>query len=163
MWIKVGLSGGCHWCTEAVFQSLVGTRDIQQGWLSSTPPNENFAEGVLLEFDSETLPLSILLSAHLSTHQSQKNHSRRNTYRSAVYYFSPEQKQLIRATIKEIEESSQSRFITEVLPFQGFKESREANSKLFLKKTPEKPFCRQYISPKLAKLRASFLPYFKEM
>tara|TARA_B100000795_G_scaffold173674_1_gene130984 strand:- start:4871 stop:5212 length:342 start_codon:yes stop_codon:yes gene_type:complete len=33
--IKIGLGGGCHWCTEAVFMSLKGVRSVRQGWIAS--------------------------------------------------------------------------------------------------------------------------------
>ena len=32
---KLGLGGGCHWCTEAVFQSLVGVERVRQGFITS--------------------------------------------------------------------------------------------------------------------------------
>ncbi|MGK0318036.1 MAG: peptide-methionine (S)-S-oxide reductase, partial [Granulosicoccus sp.] len=37
---KVGFGGGCHWCTEAVFQALRGVSFVNQGFISSTTPNE---------------------------------------------------------------------------------------------------------------------------
>jgi len=29
--IHLGLGGGCHWCTEAIFLSLKGIVEVQQG------------------------------------------------------------------------------------------------------------------------------------
>jgi peptide methionine sulfoxide reductase MsrA len=28
---KIGLGGGCHWCTEGVFESLIGVTKVNQG------------------------------------------------------------------------------------------------------------------------------------
>jgi len=32
---RVALGGGCHWCTEAVFDSLEGVVKVDQGWMAT--------------------------------------------------------------------------------------------------------------------------------
>jgi peptide-methionine (S)-S-oxide reductase len=32
---KVAFGGGCYWCTEAIFQSLIGVEKVAQGFISS--------------------------------------------------------------------------------------------------------------------------------
>jgi peptide-methionine (S)-S-oxide reductase len=34
--IKIGFGGGCHWCTESVFQALKGVQKVEQGWFAKT-------------------------------------------------------------------------------------------------------------------------------
>ena len=36
----IGFGGGCHWCTEAVFEAIAGVTQVEQGWITSVPPDE---------------------------------------------------------------------------------------------------------------------------
>lgn len=82
---KIGLGGGCHWCTEAYFLSLKGVEKVEQGWIASTPPNDAFSEAVLVHYDPSQIPLPVLIAIHLHTHAATKAHAFRSKYRSAVY------------------------------------------------------------------------------
>ena len=48
---KVGFGGGCHWCTEGVFQALRGVTQVDQGFLQSVAPADTWAEGVIVTFE----------------------------------------------------------------------------------------------------------------
>jgi len=92
---KIGFGGGCHWCTEAVFQSLKGVRSVAQGFIASTEKNSSFSEAVIVFYDAAIITLKDLIEIHLHTHNSTSNHRFRKKYRSAVYYFEKRQKQII--------------------------------------------------------------------
>ena len=93
---QLGLGGGCHWCTEAVFQSVPGVLNVEQGYIHSKSPENTWSEAVIIHF-TELTDLDILIMVHLETHNSTSNHSRRKEYRSAIYYFEEEDKvELIR-------------------------------------------------------------------
>lgn len=47
----IGLGGGCHWCTEGIFQMLKGVVRVDQGFIRSEPPSDAWAEGVIVHFD----------------------------------------------------------------------------------------------------------------
>lgn len=49
--MEIGFGGGCHWCIEAVFQSLTGVSKVTQGFIASNPPNEAYSEAVIIEYD----------------------------------------------------------------------------------------------------------------
>lgn len=153
--IKIGFGGGCHWCTEAVFQSLIGVEKVQQGWIASEGNNDTFSEAVIVEYSPELIPLQTLIDVHLLTHKSTVEHSMRDKYRSAIYTFSEDQKPLILNMIHKIQETFENKIITKVLPFKEFRASREAIQNYYIK-NPEKPFCKTYIDPKLKMLLTQF-------
>ena len=85
---KIGFGGGCHWCTEAVFQSLKGVAKVEQGWIASFDEYDSFSEAVIVYYNETVISLETLIDVHLYTHRSNSDHSMRKKYRSAVYTFS---------------------------------------------------------------------------
>lgn len=157
---KIGFGGGCHWCTEAVFQMIKEVQAVHQGWIASTGLNSDFSEAVLVEFDPIQISLKTLIDIHLSTHSCTSNHSLRKKYRSAIYTFSNQQALDSQDILKELQLGYSSPLITQVMPFADFKINQETYQEYYLK-NPDKPFCQRYIKPKLSILEAKFSHVFK--
>jgi peptide-methionine (S)-S-oxide reductase len=155
---KTALGGGWHWCTEAVFESLIGVEKVEQGFVSSTDQNKSFSEAVIVHFNPETIPLKVLIDIHLHTHKSTSNHSRRAKYRSAIYTFSESQKVEAKKLIEDFQKDFDNQLITQTLPFNTFKASREQIQNYYYN-NPEKPFCKNFINPKLQWLLKQFSTY----
>ena len=145
---KIAFGGGCHWCTEAVFQTLIGVKKVEQGWVSSIDENETFSEAVIVNFDIEKIDLKTLIEIHLLTHKSTSNHSMRSKYRSAVYYFSINQKKDCNKIIEDLQPNFTNKIITQILKFKDFKPSTQEFQNYY-QTNPDKPFCKNYINPKL--------------
>lgn len=152
---KIGLGGGCHWCTEAVFQSLKGVEKVEQGWISPANDISAFSEGVLVHFEPKQISLDVLVAIHLHTHSATSEHKMRNKYRSAIYVFSNDQEEASKEAIHEVQQDFEQPVITAVLPFGNFK----VNDEQFLEyyyQAPQRPFCQTYIQPKLKMLLKKF-------
>lgn len=152
---KIGLGGSCHWCTEAIFQSLVGVNRVEQGWIASVNENESFSEAVIVEYDLNKMSLKTLIEVHLNTHSCTSNHSMREKYRSAIYYFSKEQENKAITILNDLQKEFDNKIITKVLPFRSFEMNKEEQLNYYLK-NPEKPFCKKIINPKLKKIMRLF-------
>lgn len=150
----IGFGGGCHWCTEAVFQSLKGVDSVEQGWIASAAPFESFSEGVIVHFTDE-ITLEALVEVHLLTHSSASGHSMRGKYRSAVYYFDTSQKPAIEERIALLSREHGTHYITQALVFKSFKGNVEQQLNYY-QKNRQAPFCRTYIHPKLKAIREKF-------
>jgi peptide-methionine (S)-S-oxide reductase len=149
---KLGLGGGCHWCTEAVFQAVDGVDKVEQGYISSVAPFADKSEAIVIHF-SEQVNLEKLIDIHLQTHAATKQHSRRSDYRSAIYYFDKELESRIEGIISSLSRKRNQTYITKVLPLVSFEPSRESIQNYYLTR-PEAPFCKRYIEPKLEVVRS---------
>lgn len=159
---KIGLGGGCHWCTEAVFQSLNGVTNVEQGYIASLQPHESLSEAVIVHYDPESIPLEDLIHIHLHTHKSTSPHSFRTKYRSAIYYFEDTNSDLILSILSNLQNEFELPLVTLVLPFASFVASREQIQNYY-QKGPDRPFCKQYIHPKLQLLRDTYKKYYKDL
>lgn len=152
---KIVFGGGCHWCTEAVFQSLVGVLEVEQGFVASIDENKAFSEAVIVHFDTAKISIGVLIEIHLHTHRSTSNHSMRKKYRSAIYTFSEAQKNTVTAQLELLQLQFQNQLVTQVLPFDRFIASR-AQIQNYYYENPKKPFCESFINPKLLTLLHKF-------
>lgn len=152
---KIGLGGGCHWCTEAVFQALRGVTSVAQGFVRSDPPHDSWSEAVDVTFDPGEISLPTLIEVHLRTHASNSEHKFRVKYRSAIYVHDAAQRAAVEAALANLQKHFQAPLVTMVLPHRGFKAS-DARFHNYYANGPERPFCQRYIDPKLDLLRRQF-------
>ncbi len=158
---RIGLGGGCYWCTEAVFQNLRGVSDVAQGFIYSQPPHDKPSEGVLVDFDPAQISLTDLIEIHLRTHASSSQHSMRSKYRSAIYAMNARQENDAKAILRRLQQDSGNKLATRVLPIVGF-ESSDVKYHNYYAKNRSNQFCRRYIDPKLETLRCEYAHLFKQ-
>ena len=160
---KIAFGGGCHWCTEAIFQSLIGVGKVEQGWVSATHPDANTpSEAVIVYFDDSLISLDILTEIHLFTHNATSNHTFRQKYRSAVYTFSEVQQLEAQKILDGNQKFFEKPLMTKVYPFREFRLNDEQYLDYY-KSNPEKPFCQVRIEPKLRVLLERFSVYIKPL
>ncbi len=135
-----------------MFQQIDGVKNVRQGYVKSVAPNDTWSEAILIDYDSEAVDLVYLIDIHLETHASTVGHQRRTEYRSAIYNFHPDQIKPIEAVMSSLSRKRKKSYITQILEFAEFKESRES-IRNYYKTRPEAPFCRRYIEPKLEIVR----------
>ena len=82
---KMGFGGGCHWCTEGVFQALRGVTQVDQGFVQSDAPADSWSEGVIVTFDRSIIPVATLCEVHLRTHSAARAGPVSNFVREADY------------------------------------------------------------------------------
>jgi peptide-methionine (S)-S-oxide reductase len=155
---KIGLGGGCHWCTEGIFQMLAGVAQVEQGFIRSSPPSDSWAEGVIVHFDPSVIGLPTLLEVHLRTHRATAPFIARSKYRSAIYVADDDQRKRATDAMISLQHEFDRAIRTRVLALQGFTISDERFRNYYVS-DPGRPFCRRYIDPKLAVIRRDFAAF----
>ena len=152
---KLAFGGGCHWCTEGVFQALRGVEKVDQGFVQSDAPADAWAEAVIVTFDPSVIKLVTLSEVHLRTHSATRFRSPRSKYRSAIYIFEDCQRHEAELAIAGFTDESGNPAHTVILPFRSFKASDERYQNYY-RSNPSRPFCRRFIDPKLDLIRRHF-------
>lgn len=155
---EIGLGGGCHWCTEGIFQMLKGVLQVDQGYILSDAPSDTWAEAIIIHFDPSAIALPILIEVHLRTHAASKPFVAESKYRSAIYVFNDKQKQRAIETIQSLQTEFEAPIETRILPHREFRPSDERYQNYYVS-DPQKPFCRRYIDPKLDFIRQNFADF----
>ncbi len=151
---KIGLGGGCHWCTEAIFQSLRGVLRVQQGWISAIRAPA-YSEAVIVHFDPGIISLATLVAVHLHTHSATSDHGMRHKYRSGVYAFDETQQSEVARLLEGYQADFAAPLVTKAYGFRAFRENTEEFTNYYYR-NPGKPFCQNWISPKLQLLMDRF-------
>lgn len=146
--MTIGLGGSCHWCTEAIYASLKCVISVEQGWISSNTPDNDFSEAVLVTLNKQQIDLKDIIEIHLYTHSSAADHAMRKKYRSAVYAMTEEDQKQIRLLLIALQKEFQEPFVLCALLFKDFRKSAEQYLNYYYK-NPDKPFCQTYIQPKI--------------
>lgn len=152
---NVGFGGGCHWCTEGVFQALRGVIQVNQVFVQSDAPWDTWSEGVIVNFDLSVISLAMLSEVHLRTHSATRARSPRSKYRSAIYIFEDNQRHEAELAIGSFVDEVGKPVHTRVLPLRRFRASDERFQNYY-RTHPSRPFCRRYIDPKLDHIRQHF-------
>jgi len=168
---KITFGNGCFWCTEAVFQSLKGVTSVTSGYMGGKILNPTYeqvctgasghAEVIHLEYDADVISLNELLLVFFKTHNPTTLNRQGNDvgtqYRSAIFYYTDEQKQASEAMIKTLtnEHVFDDPIVTEITPASEFYPAEDYHQNYF-NDNPNKSYCAFVIQPKLNKFAKEF-------
>ena len=170
------LGGGCFWCTEAVFDRVLGVTDVESGYANGHVPNpsyEQVCEGMTghnevlkVTFDTQQISLNTLLEIFFGTHNPTTPNRQGNDvgtqYRSAVYTVTPQQQAAAQHFVQTL--NTENTFgvpvVTEVLPLDNYWPA-EAYHQDYFARNPHQGYCAYVVGPKVSKFLATFSQYAK--
>jgi len=170
------LAGGCFWCLEAVYDEAKGVDSVESGYMgghTARPTYEQVCSGatghaevVQITFDPKVVSYKALLEVFFVIHDPTTLNRQGNDvgtqYRSAIFYHSPEQKQVAEQTMRELEAEKvfDAPIVTQLLPAETFYPAEGYHQEYFQRNSSQ-PYCQFVVAPKVAKFRRKFLDRVK--
>ena len=151
------LAGGCFWGVQDLLRKMDGVVSTRVGYSGGDVDNATYrnhgthAEAVEIVFDPARIGYRDLLEFFFQIHDPTTSDRQGNdvgkSYRSAIYYTSPEQKRVALETIVDVEASGlwPAKVVTEVAPAGDFWEA-EPEHQDYLQRYPEGYTCH-FIRP----------------
>ncbi len=146
------LAGGCFWGMQDLIRKLPGVTATRVGYSGGDVPHATYrnhgthAEAIEVVFDPTKLSYRQLLEFFFQIHDPTTKNRQGNdmgmSYRSGIYYASPEQKQVAEDTIADVEASGlwPGKVVTEIEPAGPFCEA-EPEDRDYLQKHPDGETC----------------------
>ena len=142
-------AAGCFWGVEAAFRRIDGVVSTSVGYTGGRTVGPTYedvctdatghAEAVLVNFDPAKVSYAELLdvfwSAHDPTTVNRQGPDMGTQYRSAIFFHTPEQEQIARASLKEIEQAHvfKNKIVTQIVPAAKFYTAEEYHQQYFEK------------------------------
>jgi peptide-methionine (S)-S-oxide reductase len=146
------LAGGCFWGMQELLRHKAGVLSTRVGYTGGEVKNATYrnhgshAEAVEIVFDPARIGfreiLEFFFQIHDPTTLNRQGNDRGASYRSAIFYGSPEQKAVAEATIADVNASGlwPGKVVTEVVPAGDFWEA-EPEHQDYLQRLPEGYTC----------------------
>ena len=146
------LAGGCFWGAQQLLRRRPGIVSTRVGYSGGDTPNATYrhhgdhTEAVEIDFDPTVTSYREVLEFFFQIHDPSTKNRQGNdvgrSYRSAIYYTSPDQKQVAEETIADVDASGlwPGPVVTEVEPAGDFWEAEEDHQD-YLEKLPNGYTC----------------------
>jgi peptide-methionine (S)-S-oxide reductase len=169
-------AGGCFWGTQSVFERVKGVIDTKAGYAGGsastatydqvTQENTGHAESVEVIYDPSKITYGQLLRiffavAHDPTQLNRQGPDVGSSYRSAIFYTTPEQQKISDAYIAQLDAAKvfPKKIVTQVVPLKGFYKAEDYHQDYALH-NPDNPYILVCDRPKIEALKAEFPQLF---
>jgi peptide-methionine (S)-S-oxide reductase len=162
----ITLGAGCFWCTEAIFQQVPGVVSVTSGYSGGKTPNPTYdevrtgdtghAEVSRIVYDPEKTSLEKILAvfweAHDPTSLNRQGADSGTQYRSAIFYYTDEQRQIAEKSKAEAAKEFSKPLVTEITKAGEFYPAEDYHQNYYQLNKNINPYCSLVIAPKLKKL-----------
>lgn len=146
---KATFAGGCFWCMEPPFEKLTGVVSVTSGYTGGQKKNPTYeevsaggtghAESVQVLYDPSKITYADLLKTYWHNVDPTQDNGQfcdhGNQYRTAIFYGTPEEKQLAEKSKVEMEKVLHKTIVTQIVPATEFYAAEDYHQD-FYKKNP---------------------------
>jgi peptide-methionine (S)-S-oxide reductase len=171
-------AGGCFWGVQTTFQRIKGVTATTAGYSGGSKETANYeavasettghAESVKVVFDPARISYGTLLRVFFSVVHDPTELNRQGpdvgtSYRSVIFYTTPEQEKIARAYIAQLDAAKAfpKKIVTQVVPLKAFYDGEDYHQD-YAEKNPNNPYIQVCDIPKIAALKAQFPELFQE-
>ncbi len=145
---QVAFAGGCFWCVEHDLREVSGVVDVVSGYVGEAGGNpsyrnhKGYKEAVLVSFDDTKVNFKKLCQFFLDhidpTDADGQFFDRGESYQTAIFYKTEEERFIAESLFKELEESGiyDKRVSVKILPEQTFYRAEEYHQR-YAEKNPD--------------------------
>ena len=159
------LAGGCFWGMQDLIRKLPGVTSTRVGYTGGDVDHATYrnhgthAEGIEIIFDPARISYRKLLEFFFQIHDPTTLNRQGNDvgtqYRSGIYTQTPEQAELAREVIAEVNAATGNRVVTELEPLSSYWPA-EAYHQNYFAQHPGQGYCAFVVAPKVEKFRKTF-------
>jgi peptide-methionine (S)-S-oxide reductase len=162
---------GCFWCSEHVFEAVVGVDEAVSGYSGGTMKNPSYeqvgsnktghAEAVAVFYDPKKVSYSQLVDVFFAsqdpTTPNQQGPDRGSSYRSIAFYANAVEKKIIQDKIKELttKKAFANPIVTEVKPVTAFYKAEDYHQD-YVKHNPNQPYVKGVSVPRYNKFKKTY-------
>jgi peptide-methionine (S)-S-oxide reductase len=171
-------AGGCFWGVQTTFERIKGVTATTAGYSGGSKETANYgavssettghAESVKVVFDPKRISYGTLLRVFFSVVHDPTQLNRQGpdvgtSYRSVIFYTSPEQQKIASAYIAQLDAAHAfpRKIVTQVVPLDAFYDAEDYHQD-YAEKNPDNPYIQVCDIPKVKALKEQFPELFQE-
>ncbi|RSL16966.1 peptide-methionine (S)-S-oxide reductase [Edaphobacter aggregans] len=171
-------AGGCFWGVQSVYNRVKGVTATTAGYSGGTANTANYsdvspertehAESVKIVYDPSKVSYGTLLRVFFSVVHDPTQLNRQGpdvgtSYRSAIFYTTPEQQKIAAAYIEQLDAAHvfPKKIVTQLVPLKAFYNGEDYHQD-YADKNPNNPYIQVCDVPKMAALQQQFPDLFQK-
>jgi peptide-methionine (S)-S-oxide reductase len=168
-------ASGCFWCTEHIFESVVGVDSAISGYAGGKVPNPTYelvntettghAETILVYYDPGAITFEeltkVFFTSHDPTTPNRQGPDVGSSYRSILFYNTAEEKAIAEKAVQQFAPSFKKPIVTEIKKIDAFYRA-EGYHQDYIHHNPDSPYVRGVSTPRYERFRKTYKGKFKQ-